>query len=102
MATPTNVLYRGSTLGQALHRTLDGIVAQVRGGAKARPDGLFVPSCFEHTGNLCMRASATRVANFTFAQSLYDWFLVENGSVPHQLVDDCGDGPCNAHCRCGA
>lgn len=80
-------------------RTVDGIVAQVKASSKPQPDGLFVPSCYQHTDNLCMRATATRINNITFAEALFAWFFARQ-TVPPQLVDGCGDGLCNPSCSC--
>ena len=61
--------------------------------------GLFVPSCYQHTSNLCTRRGS-RVQNVSYGASLFDW-VVEAGAVPHQLIDDCeGADPCNPHCDC--
>ena len=80
-------------------QTMSGIVARVLNSSK-KGDGVFAPSCNKHTGNLCMKPSATAVRGVRYAQSVWDWF-VGAGLVPHQLVDDCaGDDPCNSHCDC--
>ena len=98
------------------NRTSAGIVAMVQNGSdvsssarrppattshhsKLDADGLWVPSCYSHTGNMCMRGG-TRVRGVSLAASLYDWF-VRGSAQPHQLVDDCpGEDPCNPSCEC--
>jgi hypothetical protein len=81
------------------NQTASGLIRSVQTSPKAALDGLFVPSCYAHTNNLCLRRGS-RVRNVSYASSLHDWTL-ERGDVPHQLVDDClGDDPCNAHCGC--
>ena len=73
-------------------------VRQVLRSSKA--DGVFMPSCYKHTGNLCMWPDATKVQNVTYAEALADWF-VGGSRFSHQLLDDCvGDQPCNANCEC--
>ena len=71
------------------------------GATKTPPDGLFMPSCFEHTGDLCMKGGP-RVRGVGFAESLGDW-VFGRGAAPAQLVDDCapaGSDPCNPSCSC--
>ena len=82
-------------------QSVSGIAASVveLGAKKSPADGLFMPSCWAHTSDLCMK-EGPRVKGVTFSQSLGDWFHGGN-EVPHQLVDDCqGDDPCNAACHC--
>lgn len=86
--------------------TRAGIVEKVRQSAASKAvgaDGLFAPSCYAHTGNLCMKADAvTKVRNVSFAAALHAWMTAE-GRVPHQLVDRCPQGqtdPCNPVCSC--
>jgi hypothetical protein len=80
------------------NQTMSGIVAQVLSNGK--PDGLFVPSCWQHTGNLCMRPSSSKVHGVRYAESLWDWFSADS-RYPHRLVDDCtGPDPCNTNCGC--
>ena len=61
-------------------------------------DGAFFPSCFEHTANLCMLGGSL-VQNISYAAVLSDWYFGRN-QLPHQLIDDCGDAPCNPKCTC--
>ena len=77
-------------------------IANASANASAN-DGLFMPSCYQHTGNLCMR-SGSRVRNVSYAEVLADWFEGRN-RVPHVLLDDCNavigtDDPCNTFCDC--
>jgi len=84
------------------NQTVHGIGSEVltHGAKKTPQDGLFIPSCWMHTGNLCMQSTATKVRGWTLAASLADWFA-GGSAVPHTLVDDCvGDGPCNSNCHC--
>jgi len=62
-------------------------------------DGYFLPSCYDHTGDLCM-ASTTTIRGITYAQALADWFFEKN-ELSHTLVDECwapNKGPCNPVC----
>lgn len=78
--------------------TISGIVNQVLNSSKG--DGLFVPSCFEHTTNLCMQPTSSKVRGVLYSESLWNWFEGTRREL-HQLVDDClGDDPCNLNCRC--
>eukprot|EP01126_Amoeba_proteus_P027272 TRINITY_DN2707_c0_g4_i4.p1 TRINITY_DN2707_c0_g4~~TRINITY_DN2707_c0_g4_i4.p1 ORF type:complete len:112 (-),score=12.09 TRINITY_DN2707_c0_g4_i4:150-485(-) len=61
--------------------------------------GYFLPSCFDHTGNLCP-GSATRVRGYNFTQVLYDWYWKKN-TIPHTLLDACWEvngQPCDTVC----
>jgi len=85
--------------------TVSDLAAKVlaHGATKTPADGLFMPSCFEHTGNLCMKGGPS-VKGTKLAASLADWFFDE-GKVAHALVDDCApasssSGPCNTFCKC--
>ena len=78
-----------------------GVAGALEAGGVASPaaDGLFVPSCYSHTGNMCMKGG-TRIGGVSLAESLHDW-LVGGSTVPHQLVDTCaGQDPCNPACEC--
>ena len=89
-------------------QTLAGIVEEVQNQSgvanqSSKHDGLFLPSCYQHTGNLCM-VGGSLVQNVTYGEALGDWF-VGKGGIPPILVDDCnGKGgtqdPCNRHCTC--
>eukprot|EP00656_Telonema_subtile_P039862 TRINITY_DN44948_c0_g1_i2.p1 TRINITY_DN44948_c0_g1~~TRINITY_DN44948_c0_g1_i2.p1 ORF type:complete len:387 (+),score=77.55 TRINITY_DN44948_c0_g1_i2:178-1338(+) len=58
---------------------------------------VFAPSCFEHTGSLCMRGGPV-VKGASFNQSVSRWFF---GGQKQVLVDECGVGmPCNKRCDC--
>jgi ribosome maturation protein SDO1 len=62
-------------------------------------DGYFMPSCLDHTGNLCV-ASPTAISGYTYSDILNDWYF-EINKLPHRLVDDCwskGSQPCNKVC----
>eukprot|EP00750_Incisomonas_marina_P018640 INCI3081.1.p2 GENE.INCI3081.1~~INCI3081.1.p2 ORF type:complete len:135 (+),score=13.95 INCI3081.1:74-478(+) len=66
-------------------------------------DGLFMPSCYDHTDNLCMKQGPS-VQNATFADALWNWYSETDTHAIH-LVDDCNaklgvDGPCNSYCKC--
>ena len=88
-------------------QSASGIAEAVTAGPKKGTDGLFMPSCYQHTGNLCMR-SGSRVRNVSYAALLADWFESPGaGRLPHVLLDDCNaaagtDDPCNAFCDCPA
>ena len=82
-------------------QTLAGIHQLVVDSPKS--DGIFMPSCYMHTQNLCMLGSSL-VRNVSYAQALASWFVGDK-SVPHQLLDDCNDhtgkdDPCNDFCSC--
>ena len=79
-------------------QTISGIAAQ---GVSKPNDALWMPSCYEHTGNLCMRNDSTRVNGVSFAEALDAWFAGRDG--PHRRIDDCNadtDDPCNTNCAC--
>ena len=69
------------------------VARQVR--AKAG-DGMFFPSCFDHTGNFGLRVKNT-IANTTFVAPIGDWFFGRD-KLGHLLEDDCGELPCGAGC----
>ena len=78
------------------------MVASLRNLTQQQPGwGFFVPSCLDHTGNLCMKTSMN-VQGFTYAQALANWF--DDGSaVPRVLIDNCTSAahpgmPCNLQC----
>lgn len=59
---------------------------------------VFMPNCYEHTDNLCMRGGPT-IAGQSYGSALNDWF--SNGKH-ESLYDDCGDFPCSKICDCNA
>jgi len=63
-------------------------------------DGLFLPSCFDHTDGLGV-GGTTKLKGFTSIQGLADWFF-GRGAVPAILMDDCDMAspglPCNPTC----
>lgn len=83
------------------NKTIEGIAHSVltHGPNKVHPDGIFMPSCWAHTGNLCVRGGSI-IQGTSYAQSLSDWFHGGNAHS-HQLIDDCkGADPCNSYCAC--
>ena len=74
-------------------RAMAASVRQVR--AKAG-DGLFFPSCFDHTGNFGLRLKNT-IGNTTYVAPIGDWFF-GRGKLGHLLEDDCGELPCGTGC----
>ena len=74
-------------------RTRAGIVASVLNNS-AKADGLFVPSCYQHTDNLCMKGGS-RVGGVSYAAALADWC----GGTQRRVVEQCsGSEPCNPEC----
>jgi len=63
-------------------------------------DGLFLPSCWAHTGGL-KYPGRTELSGFTTLQAVGDWFF-GRGGIPNILVDDCNMPapglPCNPTC----
>jgi len=63
-------------------------------------DGLFMPSCYEHTANLCMLQQSPMVENRTYAELLTEW-LYQSDSGPIHYIDTCDSKlPCNSYCKC--
>jgi len=68
-------------------------------------DGLFSPSCSEHTEDVCMRGGPT-VRGLKVGEMITGWYQQEDPilSSTFQVVDDCNDEetrlPCNTHCQC--
>lgn len=96
------VEYFGEVMTQGLAET---VRADAFGVAKG--DGLFVPSCFTHTSNICMQHGPT-VQGVQLRDVLPVWFdkdsTVGDGTA-HQYFDSCNadEGtadPCNDHCYC--
>lgn len=86
----------------------DGLYASVRGArGAAKGDGLFAPSCFTHTSNMCMSGGPT-AAGVRLRDVLPAWVARDDTSADgdtHMFIDACNDadrvdGPCNAHCEC--
>jgi len=66
-----------------------------------KADGLFLISCYTHTGNLCMRGGSL-IKGVSYRESLFDW-VGPRSEYPHQLVEACpGEDldPCNPKCDC--
>ena len=86
---------------------VDGLISTVqseRGLAKG--DGLFVPSCLEHTGNLCL-TNGPSVNGKKLADLLPFWYFEEDPIIAStfQEIDSCNaeegtELPCNNHCKC--
>jgi len=57
---------------------------------------VFMPNCYKHTGNLCMKGGP-RIDGHTYNSSLSDWFF---NDVHHAHYDDCGEFPCSEVCDC--
>jgi len=58
-------------------------------------DGLFLPSCFNHTENINL--DSTRIGGLSYREVLGDWHLQRN-SLSHFVYDTCGSLPCNPGC----
>merc|ERR1712224_497421 len=52
---------------------------------------VFMPNCFQHFGNLCMKGGIS-IDGHTYNKSLSNWFF--NGAQ-YGLFDSCGDFPCS-------
>ncbi|XP_065829475.1 uncharacterized protein [Oscarella lobularis] len=59
-------------------------------------DGLFGPSCLDHTGNFGLPYEGVTIKNTTYGESLGDWYFNRKGLT--QLMDDCPK-PCNKECK---
>eukprot|EP00755_Sulcionema_specki_P019792 Sspe_Gene.70350::Locus_41535_Transcript_1_2_Confidence_0.800_Length_1450::g.70350::m.70350/K19882/NOTUM; O-palmitoleoyl-L-serine hydrolase len=63
-----------------------------------KENGLFMPSCFDHTGNLCP-GHDVQVNGTTFREAAAQWYFDGN---PPRLMDSCdGSLPCNTMCTVG-
>ena len=65
-------------------------------------DGAFVPSCYKHTSNLCIRGGP-EIENTKLSDVLGPWFLEGDPEVASQYkkLDTCGSSlPCNTKCHC--
>jgi hypothetical protein len=60
-------------------------------------NGLFLASCFEHTGDFGASTNTT-VDGTTFVPLVGDWFFDRN-KLSHFVQDNCGDLPCNPTCN---
>jgi len=80
--------------GRAMRNSTQQVVAKPG-------DGLFLPSCADHVGNLQIGIGHTTLQGYNSSQGLGDWFFGRN-EVPAILIDDCtmtGPGlPCNPSC----
>jgi hypothetical protein len=77
----------------------DAMVASTQHWLQLTPEGqnaLFMPACYAHCDNVGL-GDAARIEGHNYEEVLADWFY-ERNTIPHQLVDDCGDGPCNPAC----
>jgi len=78
-------------------KRLRASVAPIGSNSTAKKDGLWVPSCFDHTQTTCLAAKTT-VLGYHYHELLADWFF-GNNSLPHHVVDNCpGPLPCNPVC----
>jgi len=63
-------------------------------------DGLFMPSCYEHTANLCMLGKSPKVEGKSYAQLFTEW-LYQDHDEPLHYIDTCESSlPCNTYCKC--
>jgi len=86
--------------------TMKGLADTVQGErGMSKGDGLFSPSCSEHTEDVCMRGGPT-VDGMKVGNMIVDWYKEEdpNISSSFQVVDTCNDEenrlPCNSFCQC--
>ena len=79
------------------NQTRRGIGDAVNATAK---DALWMPSCWQHTGDLCMRGGPA-IRGLRMGGALQEWWL-SRGSAERVWIDSCGDAllPCNAECDC--
>jgi hypothetical protein len=94
----------GEIMGSGLYAAVQG----PRGASKG--DGLFAPSCFSHTSNICMQGGpvvSTPDAAVRLRDILPGWFSRDDTSgdaTSHMFVDDCNSNgdqdPCNPNCYC--
>ena len=68
-------------------------------------DGLFSPSCSEHTEDICIRGGPT-LNGKKVGDMIVGWYKEEDPSISStfQEVDTCNNEetrlPCNSHCQC--
>ena len=86
--------------------TMKGLSDTVRGERGiSKGDGLFSPSCSEHTEDVCMRGGPT-VDGRKVGDMIVDWYKEEDPNISSlfQVVDTCNDEenrlPCNSFCQC--
>ncbi len=85
----------------ALNETVQGPLGMKKG------DGLFNPSCYDHTGNICI-AGGPLVNGLRLADVLPNWFESQGPTTNasrYQHVDECNvkmgtQHPCNSRCKC--
>jgi hypothetical protein len=74
--------------GDLMRKALGGVILS------PKQDGLFGPSCLDHTDDLNRIYDSPSINGSSFGQSLGDWYF--HRSVDgKQLIDDCGELPCN-------
>jgi len=71
----------------------------------AKGDGAFMPSCYVHTEDFCIRGGPRINHNgndIKLSEILGKWFNEGDPAKAstYQLVEDCGDMPCNTKCMC--
>ena len=76
--------------------------AAVSGANAAKSDGLWLASCYSHTGDYKggsahSGAAVTRINGSTIMDVIGDWFF-ERNARSHRVVDQCGELPCNPTC----
>jgi hypothetical protein len=78
-----------SFFGQQTERTLHRLESE-------HGHSVFMPNCYEHTKDLCMRAGPL-IQGHSYSDSVSDWFFKGH----HQAhYDTCGEFPCNPQCSC--
>lgn len=97
-ATRAFVKKFGETMTFGLRSNVQSKVGYEKG------DGLFAPSCFSHTSNICVQRGPI-VKSKSLREVLPAWFetVDTRNSTTFQLRDDCVDSdgsPCNRHCSC--
>eukprot|EP00036_Acanthoecidae_sp_10tr_P009142 CAMPEP_0182918216 /NCGR_PEP_ID=MMETSP0105_2-20130417/1957_1 /TAXON_ID=81532 ORGANISM="Acanthoeca-like sp., Strain 10tr" /NCGR_SAMPLE_ID=MMETSP0105_2 /ASSEMBLY_ACC=CAM_ASM_000205 /LENGTH=466 /DNA_ID=CAMNT_0025055277 /DNA_START=11 /DNA_END=1411 /DNA_ORIENTATION=+ len=64
----------------------------------AKSDGLWLASCFAHTGPYMAKTAANMTINGTrLMEVVGDWFFRRN-TMSHHIIDNCGVVPCNPAC----
>jgi hypothetical protein len=59
-------------------------------------NGLFMPACHDHCTGVGV-GGTVHIQGHLYEELLGDWYWGRN-AIPHVLVDDCGDAPCNPDC----
>jgi ribosome maturation protein SDO1 len=67
-------------------------------GNSTKHDGIYMPACFDHTGDLSKFTTSPKINGTTFAESLGDWYF-GRGKFPTQLVDTCRTINCTPGCK---